>query len=149
MEATAKITKSLRKEDVTRAWYVIDGTDKTVGRLCTQVAIMLRGKHKPNYTPHVDNGDFIIVVNADKVKFEGKRPDQKEYFHHTLYPGGLRSRSYKEYAKVRPEFVIEHAVRGMLPKTKLGNQMIKKLKVYAGPEHNNAAQKPVIFELPY
>ncbi len=149
MEATAKITKSLRKEDVTRSWYVIDAAGKTVGRLSTQVAIMLRGKHKPTFTPHIDNGDFIIIVNADKVQLEGKRPEQKEYFHHTQYPGGDRFKSFKEVMRTKPEFVIEHAVRGMLPKTKLGRQMIKKLKVYAGPEHQHSAQKPVVFELPY
>lgn len=149
MEATAKITKSLRKEDVSRTWYIIDAAGKTVGRLSTQVAIILRGKHKPSFTPHVDNGDFVVIINADKIVLEGKRPEQKEYFHHTYYPGGGRVKSFKEVMKTRPAFVIEHAVKGMLPKTKLGRAIIKKLKVYAGEEHPHAAQKPVLFELPY
>jgi large subunit ribosomal protein L13 len=149
VEATAKITKSLRKEDVQRAWYVIDAAGKTVGRLSTQTAIVLRGKHKPSFTPHVDNGDFVIIVNADKVVLEGKRAAQKEYFHHTQYPGAAKFESFAEVMKNKPEFVIEHAVRGMLPKTKLGRQIIKKLKVYAGSEHPHTAQCPVNFELPY
>lgn len=149
MEATAKITKSLRKEDVTRAWYVIDAAGLTVGRLSTQVAIILRGKHKPSFTPHVDNGDFVVIINAEKIVLEGKRPEQKEYFHHTYYPGGDRFKSFKEMMRTKPEYVIEHSVRGMLPKTKLGRAIIKKLKVYVGENHPHQAQLPVKFELPY
>lgn len=147
MEATAKITKSLRKEDVTRSWFVIDAADKTVGRLSTQVATLLRGKHKPNFTPHVDNGDYVIIINAEKVIFQGKRAEQKEYFRHSMYPGNAKIESFKNVIQRKPAFVIEHAVKGMLPKTKLGKQMIKKLKVYAGPEHQHAAQKPEVYEL--
>ena len=149
MEATAKITKSLRKEDVTRAWYVVDAAGKTVGRVSTQVAIILRGKHKPSFTPHVDNGDFVVIVNAEKIILEGKRSEQKEYFHHTLYPGGNRTKSFTEMIKTKPEYVLEHSIRGMLPKTKLGRAIIKKLKVYAGENHPHSAQLPVKFELPY
>lgn len=149
METSAKITKSLRIEDVKRAWYIVDAEGKTLGRLATQVALVLRGKLKANFTPHVDGGDFVIVVNAEKAVLKGKRPDQKVYYHNTMYPGGDRYRSYKDMRTMRPEYVIEHAVRCMLPKTKLGDAMFKKLKVYAGPEHKNAAQKPVPYELPY
>jgi large subunit ribosomal protein L13 len=149
VEATAKITKSLRKEDVTRAWYVIDAAGLTVGRLSTQVAIILRGKHKPSFTPHVDNGDFVVIVNAEKIVLEGKRAEQKEYFHHTLYPGGDRFKSFEQMIKTKPEYVLEHSIRGMLPKTKLGRAIIKKLKVYAGENHPHSAQLPVKFELPY
>ncbi len=148
METTAKITKSLRKEDVTRSWFVVDAADKTVGRLSTQVAILLRGKHKPNFTPHVDNGDYVIIINAEKIKFQGKRAEQVEYFRHSMYPGNAKIESFKDVIQRKPAFVIEHAVKGMLPKTKLGKQMIKKLKIYAGPEHNHIAQQPKVYELP-
>jgi len=148
VETTAKITKSLRKEDVTRSWFVVDAADKTVGRLSTQVAILLRGKHKPNFTPHVDNGDYVIIINAEKIKFQGKRAEQVEYFRHSMYPGNAKIESFKDVIQRKPAFVIEHAVKGMLPKTKLGKQMIKKLKIYAGPEHNHIAQQPKVYELP-
>ncbi len=147
MEATAKITKSLRKEDVTRSWFVVDAAEQTVGRLSTQIAILLRGKHKPNFTPHVDNGDFVIIINAEKIKLQGKRTEMKEYFSHSMYPGATKFESFKSMIQRKPAFVIEHAVKGMLPKTKLGRQMIKKLNVYAGPEHNHQAQMPQVYEL--
>lgn len=149
MEPSAKMTKSLRKEDVTRDWWVIDAAQQTVGRLSTQVAILLRGKHKASFTPHVDNGDFVVILNADKIMLEGKRPNQKTYFRHTGYPGGVKVESFKELIANKPERVIEHAVKGMLPKNKLGRQIIKKLKVYAGSEHPHEAQKPKVMELKY
>jgi large subunit ribosomal protein L13 len=149
VETTDKITKSMRKEDVLHRWWVVDAEGKTLGRLATQVAILLRGKNKPWFTPHVDCGDFVIVVNAGKIVLHGKRAEQKEYFHYTGYPGGGRMQSFKDMIVKKPEFVIEHAVKGMLPKNKLGRQIIKKLKVYGGAEHPHAAQKPETFELKY
>lgn len=137
----------MRKEDVKRDWWVVDATGKTVGRLATHVASILRGKNKPWFTPHVDTGDFVIIVNADKVKLEGKRVEMKEYFHHTGYPGGAIVRSFKELMNTNPEYVLEHAVKGMLPKNRLGRQIIKKLKVYAGNEHPHAAQLPKALEI--
>lgn len=147
METTAKITKSLRKEDVTRKWWVVDATDKTLGRLASQVAFLLRGKHKTQFTPHIDCGDFVIVLNSSKIKVEGKREEQKEYFHYTGYPGGAKFRSFKELLQKNPNFLIEHAVKGMLPKNRLGRKIIKKLKVYEGNEHPHQAQKPEFFEI--
>lgn len=133
--------------EIERKWYVIDATDKTLGRLSTEIATRLRGKHKPIYTPHVDCGDFIIVINAEKVKVTGNKASQKVYRHHTGYMGGLRERSYKEMLIKHPERIIEKAVKGMLPKNSLGSQMYRKLKVYAGPEHDHQAQKPELLEL--
>ncbi len=149
MELTAKITKSLRKEDVQRKWWLIDAEGKHLGRLCSQIATLLRGKHKPEFTPHVDCGDFVIVINAGKVLLTGKRTDKKVYFHYTGYPGGAKYRTFKELMKTNPTKVIEHAVWGMLPKNRLGRQIIKKLKVYSGSEHSHIAQKPEIYELKY
>lgn len=149
MEPSAKITKSFRKEDVRPSWFVVDAAGLTVGRLATQVATILRGKNKPNFTPHVDTGDFVIVINAEKVQIEGKRVEQKEYFHNTGYPGGGRFRKFRDLIVTKPEFIIEHAVKGMLPKNRLGRQIIKKLKVYRGAEHPHQAQQPTFFELPY
>jgi large subunit ribosomal protein L13 len=133
--------------EIERKWYVVDATDKTLGRLSTEIATRLRGKHKPIYTPHVDCGDFIIVVNAEKIKVTGNKATQKVYRHHTGYMGGLRERSYKEMLEKHPERIIEKAVKGMLPKNSLGSQMYRKLKVYAGPEHEHQAQKPELLEL--
>lgn len=127
---------------VTHQWHVVDAENLVVGRLAARVAAILRGKHKPEYTPHVDCGDFVVVVNADKVRFTGKKETEKVYFSHSGYPGGVTLRSPKEVRSRNPEFMIEHAVKGMLPRTKLGRAMIKKLKVYAGPEHPHAAQQP-------
>lgn len=146
METSAKITKSMRNEDVLRNWWVVDATNLTLGRLATQVARILRGKHKAWFTPHIDCGDFVIVTNAEKIQLQGKRPDQKEYFHYTGYPGGARFKKFTEMINTKPEYVVEHAVKGMLPKNKLGRQIVKKLKVYAGSEHPHVAQKPKVIE---
>jgi large subunit ribosomal protein L13 len=149
VETSANITKSYRKEDVERSWYVVDAQDQTVGRIATQVATILRGKHKPNFTPHVDTGDFVVIVNADKAKFTGKRVDMKEYFHHSGYLGGGVHTKYKDLANTHPERVLEFAVFGMLPKNRLGRQIRKKLKVYTGGEHPHSAQNPIEHKLTY
>ncbi len=145
MNLTFKITKSLRKEDAQNNWWVIDAEGKTLGRLATQVATLIRGKHKPTFTPHVDGGDFVVVINADKINLHTRRAEKKEYFHHTGYPGGVRMEAFKSVMNEKPEFAIRHAVRGMLPKTRLGNKMINKLKIYTGAEHPHAAQMPKVF----
>lgn len=132
---------------VERTWYVIDAQDMVLGRLASQVASMLRGKHKPTYTPHVDTGDFIIVVNAEKIRLTGRKLDQKLYTHYTGFPGGLKEVPARAMLAKKPEFLIRAAVRGMLPKGPLGSAMLKKLRVYAGPDHGHEAQKPVAFEL--
>jgi large subunit ribosomal protein L13 len=139
-------TKSLRKEDVNRQWFIIDADGEVVGRMSSKIAHVLRGKHKPDYTPHVDNGDFIIVINADKARFTGDKLNQKEYITYSGYPGGQKRRTAKEMFDKKPIAVIENAVKGMLPKTKLGNKMYKKLFVYAGTEHPHKAQKPQAFK---
>ena len=131
---------------VERKWYVVDAEGKTLGRLASEVANVLRGKNKPIYTPHIDTGDYVIVVNAEKVKVTGKKLDQKIYYHHSEY-GGMKEATLKEMMQKKPEFVITHAVKGMLPKGPLGRQMLKKLHVYAGPEHNHAAQKPETLDI--
>ena len=130
-----------------RNWLVVDATGRTLGRLATQVADALRGKRKPAYTPHVDTGDFVIVVNAEKISVSGKKREEKRYYRHSGYPGGLRSRSLGEMLERRPEEVIRHAVKGMLPRTRLGRTQLRKLKVYAGPEHPHAAQQPEPMEV--
>ena len=135
-----------KPNEVERKWYVIDAEGKVLGRLASEVASILRGKNKPIYTPHVDTGDFVIIINADKVKLTGKKLDQKEYRYHTGYPGGLKSVPYRRMMSKNPEKAIQLAVKGMLPKNSLGRQMFKKLKVYSGPEHNHEAQKPEIYE---
>jgi len=135
-----------KPNEVERAWYVIDAEGKTLGRLATEVAKILRGKHKAIYTPHVDTGDFVIVVNADKVVLTGKKLDQKLYRHHSLYPGGLKETPYRNLFQTKPTQPVYLAVKGMLPKNSLGRKMLKKLKVYAGPEHNHQAQKPQVYE---
>lgn len=132
-------------QTVEHAWYVIDATDMTVGRLATRIATVLRGKHKTTYTPHVDTGDFVVVVNADKVKFTGRKLDQKSYYNYSGHPGGLRARTAREVLAKQPEHVLQHAIKGMLPKNRLARQMISKLKVYAGSEHPHAAQQPQPF----
>ncbi|MEU8265972.1 50S ribosomal protein L13 [Sphaerisporangium sp. NPDC049002] len=136
-----------KSTDVQRQWYVIDATDVVLGRLATQVATLLRGKHKPIFAPHVDTGDFVIVINADKVALTGNKLEQKKAYRHSGYPGGLRSVSYKELLEKRPDRAIEKAVKGMLPKNSLGRKMAKKLKVYAGAEHPHLAQQPVTYEI--
>lgn len=147
MEASAKITKSIRKEDVERDWWIVDATGKTLGRLSSQVAALLRGKHKPWFTPHVDTGDFVIVINADKIELTGKRVEGKQYISHSGYPGGQKQRTFKEMLEKKPEFIIEHAVKGMLPKNRLGKKIIKKLKVYRDDAHPHKAQMPKVFEI--
>ena len=127
---------------VERKWYVVDATGYTLGRLASEVAKVLRGKNKPIFTPHIDTGDYVIVVNAEKIKVTGKKLDQKIYYHHSEYVGGMKETTLREMMNKKPEKVIELAVKGMLPKGPLGRQMYKKLFVYAGPDHNQAAQKP-------
>lgn len=133
--------------EVTQTWYVIDATDVVLGRLASQVATLLRGKHKPSFAPHVDTGDFVIVVNADKVALTGSKREQKIDYRHSGYPGGLRATSYVELLEKNPRRAVEKAVKGMLPHTSLGRRMLTKLKVYTGPDHPHQAQKPVPFEI--
>ena len=140
-------TYMAKPANVERKWYVIDAEGVVLGRLASQVALMLRGKHKPTFTPHVDTGDFIIVVNTDKIVLTGNKLNDKIYYHHTGHPGGLKETKYRDLMATKSEFDLKKAVRGMLPKGPLGNKMIKKLKVYAGPEHEHAAQKPEAFEM--
>jgi large subunit ribosomal protein L13 len=130
-----------------RNWIVVDAADKTLGRLATQIADALRGKRKPEYTPHCDVGDFVIVVNAEKVAVTGKKREEKRYYRHSGYPGGLRSRTFADMLERRPEEIIRLAVKGMLPRTRLGRAQLRKLKVYAGPDHPHAAQKPQPMEV--
>lgn len=136
-----------KKGEIERKWYVIDATDKPLGRLASKIASILRGKHKVYFSPSVDTGDFVIVINAEKVKVTGKKYTQKLYYHHTMYPGGLRVKSFRELMEEDPTKVIEYAVRGMLPHNSLGEKQFKKLKVYAGSEHPHSAQKPELLEL--
>ncbi len=131
-----------KPHEVERKWFVVDASGKTLGRLASQIASVLRGKHKPTYTPHVDCGDFVIVINADKVKFTGKKLDQKMYRWHTGYIGHMRERTARQMMETKPEKVVEMAIKGMLPHNKLGRQMGKKLKVYSGENHNHQAQQP-------
>ena len=133
--------------DIERKWYVVDATGYTLGRLASEVAKVLRGKNKPIFTPHMDCGDYVIVVNAEKIQVTGKKLDQKIYYHHSEYVGGMKEATLREMMQKKPEFVITHAVKGMLPKGPLGRQMLKKLHVYAGPEHNHAAQKPETLDI--
>lgn len=140
-------TVSIKNEEVQREWYVIDAQGETLGRLVTKITTVLCGKHKPVYTPHVDCGDYVIVVNAEKVHTTGRKLLQKRYYRHSGYPGGLTSISLRDQLKKFPERVIEHAVRGMLPKSRLGGQMYKKLKVYGGSIHPHEAQKPQVMEV--
>ncbi|MDP6376774.1 MAG: 50S ribosomal protein L13 [Pseudomonadales bacterium] len=140
-------TVSMRAQDVQHSWYVVDADNRTLGRLATEVAHRLRGKHKAEYTPHVDTGDFIIVVNADKVRVTGNKETRKKYYRHSGYPGGLKETSLEQLRESHPERIIESAVKGMLPKNPLGRAMYRKLKVYAGPEHPHAAQQPQPLEL--
>jgi large subunit ribosomal protein L13 len=137
-----KTTRFFKTEHTQQKWHLVDAQGKTLGRLATQVARLLRGKHKPMFTPNADVGDFVVVVNAAKVKVTGKRTEMKEYFHYTGYPGGATFERFNDLMQKNPQRVIEHAVRGMLPHNRLGRQIFKKLKVYAGPEHPHAAQRP-------
>ena len=140
-------TFSAKSHEVERGWYLLDAENKTLGRLATEVARRLRGKHKPEYTPHVDTGDFIVVINAEKLVVTGRKATQKIYYRHTGYPGGLKETTFEKLIQRKPESVLELAVKGMLPKNPLGRAMFKKLKVYAGTEHPHAAQQPVVLEL--
>lgn len=146
MDTLSFKTKSANAATVIRKWYVIDAEGEIVGRLATRIASVLRGKHKPDFTPHFDNGDFVIVVNADKVRFTGSKLDDKEYQRYSGYPGGQKRRTAKEMLEKRPEMVLELAVKGMLPKTKLGRAQIKKLFLYTNGTHPHAAQKPEPFK---
>ena len=136
-------------DKIERKWYVVDATDKTLGRLTSEIAKVLRGKNKPVYTPHIDTGDYVIVVNAEKIAVTGKKLDQKIYYNHSDYVGGMRETTLREMMAKKPEKVIELAVKGMLPKGPLGRSMITKLHVYAGPEHEQAAQKPEVLEIKF
>lgn len=136
-----------KPHEVERKWYVVDAEGKTLGRMASEVASVLRGKHKPTYTPHVDTGDFVIIINADKVVLTGKKLDQKMFRWHTGYIGHMRERTYRQMMDTKPEKVVFEAVKGMLPHNSLGRQMVKKLRVYRGAEHNHAAQKPEVLEV--
>jgi len=138
-----------KTNEVERKWYVVDAAGKPLGRVASQVASILRGKNKPTFTPHVDTGDFVIIINAEKVVLTGKKLDQKMLRHHSFYPGGLKETPYRIALEKKPEFVFHEAVRRMLPKGPLGRQMLTKLKVYRGSEHNQQAQKPEVLELKY
>ncbi|MBL4797569.1 MAG: 50S ribosomal protein L13 [Oleispira sp.] len=140
-------TYSAKPESVQREWFIVDAAEKTLGRLATEIALRLKGKHKPEYTPHVDTGDYIVVINAEKIRVTGKKTTDKMYYRHTGYPGGLRSISFDKLIDHKPEMVIELAVKGMLPKNPLGRDMYRKLKVYAGSEHPHAAQQPQTLEI--
>lgn len=140
-------TYSPKPGDITHAWHVIDATDVVLGRLAAQAATLLRGKHKPMYAPHMDTGDFVVVVNAEKVAVTGNKRADKFVYRHSGYPGGLRQRSVGEMLEKQPDRLVEKAIKGMLPKNRLGRAMGKKLKVYAGPEHPHAAQKPTPYEI--
>ena len=140
-------TVSAKKEDVIHDWYLVDAKDKTLGRLSTEIARRLRGKHKPIYTPHVDTGDYIVVINASGIKVTGNKMKDKMYHKHTGYNGNLKSMNLETMKNKSPERVLTKSVRGMMPKTKLGNAMIKKLKVFAGPEHTHGAQQPQTLEI--
>ena len=142
-----KTTFMANPNTIERKWYVVDAEGKTLGRLAAEVAKVLRGKNKPTFTPHVDTGDHVIVVNAEKIRVTGKKLEQKEYFRHSGYPGGARFTKLAMMLEKQPERVVEMAVRGMLPKNKLGTQQYRKLNVYAGPEHPHAAQKPEVLEI--
>jgi large subunit ribosomal protein L13 len=140
-------TVSQRNEDVKRDWFVIDATGLVVGRLASKIASVLRGKHKPTYTPHIDGGDFVVVINAEKARFTGNKEKNKQYFHHTGYPGGAKFETAEKVRVRKPGFIVQNAAKGMLPHTKQGRGMLKRLKVYAGPEHPHEAQSPQTMEL--
>lgn len=137
-----KMTKFIKSEDADKKWYLVDAKDQVLGRLASQIAKIIRGKNKPTFTPNMDTGDFVVVINAEKVKLTGKRPEMKEYIRHSGYPGGQKIRSIREIKQTKPEFLVENAVKGMLPKNRLGRKLIKKLKVYTGETHPHSAQKP-------
>ncbi|WP_159887886.1 50S ribosomal protein L13 [Paenibacillus puerhi] len=142
-----RTTYMAKPNEVERKWYIIDATNKTLGRLASEAAAILRGKHKPEFTPHVDTGDFVIVINAEKIHLTGKKLQDKKYYRHSLHPGGLKVTTAQELLNTKPERVLESAIHGMLPKTRLGNRLRTKLNVYAGSEHPHQAQQPVVWEL--
>lgn len=142
-----KLTRFIKTEDADRKWHVIDANDMVLGRLAVKAATVIRGKNKPIFTPNMDTGDFVIVVNAEKIKLTGKRAEKKTYFTHSMYPGGVKVKTFAELIDKKPEYIITQAVKGMLPKNRLGRQLLKKLKVYAGPEHPHAAQQPEALSL--
>lgn len=142
-----RITKFIKTEDADHKWYLVDAKDQVLGRLAVKIARIIRGKNKAIFTPNMDTGDFVVVINADKIRMTGKRESQKSYFSYSGYPGGGKFRSFSEVMSKKPEFVVETAVKGMLPKTRLGKKIIKKLKVYAGENHPHAAQKPEVLSL--
>jgi large subunit ribosomal protein L13 len=146
MKPKLQKTFSPKPEDIERSWFVVDASDLPLGRLASHVAAVLRGKHKPTFAPHVDGGDFVVVVNAEKVAVTGKKESEKQYYRHSGFPGGLRSGNLAQMRRTYPERIIEAAVRGMLPKNRLGRQTLRKLKVYAGPDHPHAAQNPTPLE---
>jgi len=142
-----KATKFFKTSDTTQKWHLVDANGQTLGRVATQVARLLRGKHKPMFTPNADMGDFVVVVNAANIKLTGKRTELKEYFHYTGYPGGAVFTKFQDLVRKHPQRVFEHAIKGMLPHNRLGRQIIKKMKVYAGAEHPHSAQRPEAFQL--
>ena len=144
-----RTTYQVKESEIQRKWYVVDATDQTLGRLTSEIAKILKGKHKPIYTPHLDTGDYVIVINAEKIKVTGKKLNQKLYKYHTGHPGGLKETTLKAMQQKKPTYVITHAVKGMLPKKALGAKMLKKLKVFAGSEHTHSAQSPQILEIKY
>jgi large subunit ribosomal protein L13 len=142
-----KLTKFVKTEDADQKWYLVDAEGQILGRLASKIAMIIRGKNKAIFTPNMDTGDFVVVINAEKVRLTGKREQLKDYKRHSGYPGGQTITSFKEMLVKKPEFIVENAVKGMLPKTKLGNKIIKKLKVYSGTEHPHAAQRPEVISL--
>jgi len=140
-------TYSQKKADVQRSWFVIDVADMVLGRVATKIADRIRGKDKPTYTPHTDGGDYVVVINAGKIKVTGNKFTDKKYYRHSLYPGGLKTKTFKELIETNPERIIEDAVKGMLPKNKLGKSIIKKLKVFSGPDHDHISQQPTEWKI--
>ena len=147
MALAQRLTHSFRQDEVEQKWYLVDASGQTLGRIASRVAHILRGKHKPIFTTNVDCGDYVVVINAEKVKLTGKRPELKTYFHHTLYPGGATVESYKDLMKTNPERVFMHAVKGMIPHNRLGARVIQKLKVYRGAQHPHAGQMPELIKV--
>lgn len=140
-------TFSMKLKDIKRDWYLVDASDKILGRLSTKIASMLKGKHKPEYEPHMDVGDYIVVINAEKIRVTGNKATDKKYYHHTGYPGGIKETTFNKLLEKKPERILELAVKGMLPKGPLGRRMLRKLKVYAGTEHSHSAQQPQILNI--
>ncbi len=138
-------TYSQKASEVSRDWYVVDADGQTVGRLSTQIATLLRGKHKPTFSPNIDGGDFVVIINAEKIQLLGKKQDQKMYYRHSNYPGGLKSVSYRRMLATHPDRILRYAVKGMLPKTRLGRRQLVKLRIYAGATHPHLAQQPTVF----